>query len=105
MELLVVLILVVIAGICAAIAEFIVGFSPGGLLITVIIGVVGAYLGNALWEQIFTILPLPMLDVRVGTIYISLVWSVLGSALLLLLLSLLRGGRRRRILSPNGQTS
>lgn len=102
MDLLSLLILIVIAGICGAIAEFIVGFTPGDLLRTIVIGVVGAYIGNLLGlalargtgEVIYN-----MVLIKVGTIVFSLIWAIVGSALLLLVLSLLRGGRRRRILS------
>ena len=41
-------ILLVIAGICAAIAQWVVGFSPGGFIMSIILGVVGAYLGMSL---------------------------------------------------------
>jgi uncharacterized membrane protein YeaQ/YmgE (transglycosylase-associated protein family) len=87
-------ILLVIAGICAAIAQWVVGFSPGGFMISIIIGVVGAYLGTSLAN----LTPItPILPIRVGTVSFDLLWAVLGSMLLLLVLYLIRYGRGPRL--------
>jgi len=87
-------ILLVIAGICAAIAQWVVGFSPGGFIISIILGVVGAYLGMSL----ASLLPLPLLlPIHVGTVSFDLLWAVLGSLLLLLLLYLIRYGSGLRL--------
>ena len=89
MDLLQLSILLVIAGICAAIAQWVVGFSPGGFIMSIIIGVVGAYLGMSL----ASLLPLPLiLPIHVGTVSFDLLWAVCGSLLLLLLLYLVRYG-------------
>ena len=91
-DLLQIFILLVIAGICAAIAQWIVGFSPGGFVISIIIGVVGAYLGTSL----ASLLPIPIiLPIHIGTYRFDLVWAVLGSLLLLLLLYSVRYGSNR----------
>ena len=87
------LILLVIAGICGAIAELIVGFSPGGFVVSIIIGVIGAYLGTVLATRLN--LP-PALPVTIGGQTIDLIWAILGSILLLLVITLFRGARRRR---------
>ena len=87
------LILLIIAGICGAIAEMIVGFSPGGFVVSIIVGVIGAYLG----EVIAGYLNLPsFLPVTVGGRTIEVMWAILGSIVLLLIISLFRGARRRR---------
>ena len=95
MDLLQLLILIVIAGICGAIAEWIVGFKPGGLLVSIIVGVIGAYLGG--W--IGSLLPFDTswAELEVGAVPINLFWSILGSIILLLLLYSLRGGGRRSL--------
>ena len=94
MDLLQLAILLVIAGICAAIAQWVVGFSPGGFLISIIIGVVGAYLGTSL----ATLVPIPpILPIHVGTVSFDLLWAVLGSLVLLLLLYLVRYGSGPRL--------
>ncbi len=87
------LILLIIAGICGAIAEMIVGFSPGGFVVSIIVGVIGAYLG----EVIAGYLNLPsFLPVTVGGQTIEVMWAILGSIVLLLIISLFRGAGRRR---------
>jgi uncharacterized membrane protein YeaQ/YmgE (transglycosylase-associated protein family) len=87
-------ILLVIAGICAAIAQWVVGFSPGGFIMSIILGVVGAYLGTSLANLLR--IP-PILAIRVGTISFDLLWAIFGSLLLLLLLYLIRYGSGSRL--------
>ena len=94
MDLLQLSILLVIAGICAAIAQWVVGFSPGGFMVSIIIGVVGAYLGTSLAN----ILRIPeILPIHVGLVSFDLLWAVFGSLLLLLLLYLIRYGSGTRL--------
>ena len=94
MSLLGLLILLVIAGICGAVAELVVGFSPGGFVVSIVVGVIGAYLGEVL--AAYLNLP-PFLTVQAGGQSLDIMWAILGSILLLLAISLLRGaGRRRR---------
>ncbi|MBA3947750.1 MAG: GlsB/YeaQ/YmgE family stress response membrane protein [Herpetosiphonaceae bacterium] len=93
MDLLTLLVLLVIAGICGSIAELLVGFSPGGFMVSIVIGVVGAYLGSFLAHQF----GLPnILSITVGPEPFDLVYATLGSIILLAVISLLRGGRGRR---------
>lgn len=96
MDLLQLLILIVIAGICGAVAEWIVGFKPGGLLVSIIVGVVGAYLGG--W--VGSLLPfdlVPWTTIVVNSVPINLFWSTVGSIVLLALLHILRSGSRRSV--------
>ena len=91
------LLLVLVGGICGAIAEMIVGFSPGGFLASVAIGFLGALLGTWLARQ----LNLPSIfAVQVAGYTIEILWSILGAIVLLLILSLFRRRRyyRRRYL-------
>jgi uncharacterized membrane protein YeaQ/YmgE (transglycosylase-associated protein family) len=100
-DLLVLLIVLVITGICAAFAEWIVGFSPGSLLISVIVGVIGAYLGSFIAWLLSRFIPVPyLLPVRVGTIRFDLLWAFLGSALLLLVLQTVSQSNRNLPRSP-----
>jgi len=89
------LILLVIAGICGVIAEWIVGFSPGGFVVSVIVGLLGAYLGSWIAPRIG--LP-PVLSVTqlVPNAFLpfDIVWAILGSILLLFIISLVRGSGR-----------
>ena len=94
MSILELLILLVVAGICGAIAEMIVGFSPGGFVVSIVVGIIGAYLGTVL--ATYLNLP-PFFPVSIGGQTIEPIWAILGSILLLLVISLFRGaGRRRR---------
>ena len=96
MNLLGLLIFLVIAGICGAIAEMVVGFSPGGFVVSIVVGVIGAYLGTLLAGYLN--LP-PFLTIQAGGQSLDIMWAILGSIVLLLIISLVRrsGGRRRRL--------
>jgi uncharacterized membrane protein YeaQ/YmgE (transglycosylase-associated protein family) len=91
MSLLELIVLLVIAGIAGAIAEFLVGFSPGGFLVSIIIGVIGAYIGSWLAGQLR--LP-PILTININGHTFPLIWAIIGSLVLVAVLSLLRGPRR-----------
>lgn len=105
MTLLQLLIAITIAGICGAIAEFLVGYSPGSVFLVILAGVVGAYLGNGialLLANTIAGFP-PLLLVRVGTITFDIVWAIIGAIILLEILAMLRGGRRRRLFFRDAQ--
>jgi uncharacterized membrane protein YeaQ/YmgE (transglycosylase-associated protein family) len=101
MTLLVVLLALVIVGLCGAAAELVFAYSEGGILVTIIIGVIGAYLGGGLRRlagyvlgpvqlgPVYLWLPWVM-PIRVGGIIIDLFWTFVGSLVVLLLLLLLR---------------
>ncbi|MGQ9549563.1 MAG: GlsB/YeaQ/YmgE family stress response membrane protein [Roseiflexus sp.] len=94
MDLLQLLILLVIVGICGAVAGLIVGFSPPGLhvmLVSIIIGVIGAFIGA--WLAGMLNLP-PVTEIRVGTIRLNLLYTIVGSTLLMVLLQALHSSRR-----------
>jgi uncharacterized membrane protein YeaQ/YmgE (transglycosylase-associated protein family) len=93
MPLLELLILVVIAGITGTLAEFLIGFTPGGLMGSVIVGVLGALIGD--WLARLLRLPV-ILPVHVGERTIELLWAAIGSLLLVVILSTLRGRRAAR---------
>ena len=95
MDLLQLLTLLVIAGICGAIAQWIVAFSPGSLMVSIIVGVIGAYLGTALANllRIPNLLP-PLI---IGNLPFNLLWALLGSIALLYGLKLLRNSGRTRL--------
>lgn len=89
-------IILIIAGICGGIAQAIFGMQRTNFLISMAIGVMGAYLGTYLAQRFGwpSILLLP-----IGTMSIELVWAMAGSLLLVFVLSLLNGARppsRRR---------
>jgi uncharacterized membrane protein YeaQ/YmgE (transglycosylase-associated protein family) len=86
------LLLLVIAGLCGALAQAIVGYSHGGCLVAIALGFIGALIG--VW--IARTLGLPeVLAVHLGSFSFPIVWSIAGSALFVAVLSMI-GGRRRR---------
>ncbi len=86
------LLLLLVAAICGAVAQALVGISVGGCLVSAVVGFVGALIGLWLARQ----LNLPdILTVRIGTTTFPIVWSIIGSALLLLIISLFTRRRRR----------
>ena len=98
MDLLSILLLLVIAGICGALAEMVVGFSPGGFVASVVVGLIGAYLGGWLAPELGLPRVLSVSRLLPNTPFdFDIVWAVLGAIVLLLIISLVRGaGRSRR---------
>ena len=87
------LLLLVVGAICGAIAEVIVGFSPGGFLASAVIGFLGAMIGGYIAPQI----GLPsLLAVNIEGHTIEILWSVLGSIMLLAVLLFVRRASYRR---------
>lgn len=86
------IVLLIVAGICGAIGQAIVGYSRAGLFGSIAIGFVGALIGVWLSRQ----LNLPeYFAVRVSGESFPIIWSIAGSALFVAVLALLSGRRRR----------
>ncbi len=84
------LILLLVAGICGSLAQGIVGYSHGGCLVSVALGLVGAMLGTWLAR----ILRLPeIFTVVIGDHAFPIVWSILGAAIFVAILGLLTSRR------------
>ena len=87
------IVLILVGAICGAIAEMLVGYSPGGFLASVAIGFLGALIGSWLAPRI----GLPsILAVTIGGFTIEILWAILGAVVLLLILSLFRRTTYRR---------
>jgi len=83
--------LLLVAGVCGGIAQAIVGFSRGGCLASVALGLIGALLGTWLSRQ----MELPeLIAISFGEQDFPIVWSIVGASLFVALLSLISGGRR-----------
>lgn len=90
MTLLDILLLLLIAAVVGAVAQRLVGYAEGGLIVTIALGFIGAVVGSWLAQQ----LGLPELfTIDVGTINFPVVWAIIGAALFVALVSLLSGGR------------
>lgn len=84
------LILLLIAGICGAIAQAVVGYTRGGCFASVGLGLIGALLGSWIARQA----GLPDLYViRVGGADVPLVWTIIGASLVVLLVALAKRPR------------
>ncbi|MEX1019909.1 MAG: GlsB/YeaQ/YmgE family stress response membrane protein [Litorilinea sp.] len=80
------LILLLIAAICGAAGQALAGYSLGGLLTSIVVGFVGAFLGMWLARQF----GLPeWIAFQVGDRTFPIVWSIVGSAVLALLVGML----------------
>lgn len=91
MDLMSLLILLLVAGICGAIGQAIAGYSRGGCLVSIALGFIGALLGLYLAGA----LGLPELfAVNIGGKSFPIIWSIIGAALFVAVLSLFT---RRRV--------
>lgn len=85
------LVLLMVAAVCGAIGQALVGYSAGGCLVSLVVGFIGALLGSWLARQ----LGLPNLFVlNIDGQSFPIVWSIIGSAILVLIISLLTGRNR-----------
>lgn len=87
-------VLLLVAGICGAIGQAIVGYTHAGCLGSVALGFIGALLGAWLAR----VLGLPeLLRVDIGGQAFPIVWSIIGAALFVALIALITRPRRRVI--------
>jgi uncharacterized membrane protein YeaQ/YmgE (transglycosylase-associated protein family) len=87
------LVLLMVAGLCGIVAEGLVGFSPGGCLVSMGTGLIGAFVGT--WvAQRFGLPGLLLLDLEGGSL--DVVWTIVGSMLFLVPLAVVRGALRKR---------
>jgi uncharacterized membrane protein YeaQ/YmgE (transglycosylase-associated protein family) len=90
MDLVSLLILLLIAGICGSLGQAIAGYSRGGCLVAIALGFIGALVGP--W--IAHALGLPELfAVSVGGRSFPIIWSIIGSAIFVAIISLITRGR------------
>lgn len=84
------LILFLIAGLCGALGQAIGGYTRGGCLVSIALGLIGALVG--MWLARTLNLP-ELFSFRVGTTNFPIVWSIIGSALFVAVIGLI--SRRR----------
>lgn len=85
MNVLDVLLLLLIAGVCGSLARAIAGYSHGGCLVSIALGFIGALLGSWLARKLE--LPEPFI-VQVGGRNFPVIWSIIGAALFSALLGI-----------------
>jgi uncharacterized membrane protein YeaQ/YmgE (transglycosylase-associated protein family) len=85
------LVLLVIAGVCGAIGRSIAGGTPGGFLVSIAVGFVGALLGTF----IANLARLPeLLVVTIDRHPFPILWSIIGAAFFVALIHLVSGRSR-----------
>jgi len=90
MSLVTLLLLVIIAAVCGAVGKALAGDARGGLVVTTVIGFIGALLGP--WVARKMGLPEPF-TVNVGGHPFPVLWAIIGAALFVAIIHLL--SRRR----------
>lgn len=86
------IVFLVIAGVCGAIARAFAGGTGGGFLISVLLGFLGAFVGN--WLAHLLRLP-ELLEVDIGRHPFPVVWSIIGGMILVVLAHVLMRPRLR----------
>ncbi len=84
------LILIVIAAVCGAVGKALAGSARGGLLVSIVLGFIGALIGP--WIARSLHLPEPF-TLMIGGQPFPVLWSIIGAALFVALLHLI--SRRR----------
>ncbi len=85
------LLLIVIAAVCGAIGKAIAGSSRGGLIVSIVLGFIGALLGP--WVARSLKLAEPF-TVNIGGHPFPVLWSIIGAALFVAIIHLFSRGRR-----------
>ncbi len=80
------LLLLVIAGICGSIAQSLVGYSHGGCVVSIVVGFIGALLGE--WLARKMMLP-EFFVLNIGGTAFPVVWSIIGAVVFTGIISLL----------------
>ena len=80
------LILLIIAGICGSLAQALAGYSHGGCLVSIVLGLIGALLGTWLARLLGVG---ELLSIKIGDQPFPIIWSIVGAALFVGLLRLL----------------
>lgn len=86
------LLFLVIAAVAGGIGRAIAGGTPGGCLVSVVLGFIGAMLGS--WLARKAHLPEPLMIRFSGGLEFPFLWSVIGAALFVAIVVALSGGRR-----------
>ena len=91
MDLVSLLILLLVAGVCGALGQAIAGYSRGGCLVAIALGFIGALLG--MWLAGALGLP-ELFAINIGGKSFPIIWSIIGSAIFVAIISLIT---RRRL--------
>ena len=85
------IVLIIIAAVCGAIGRALAGGTRGGLLVSIVLGFIGALLGP--WVAAQLKLPEPLM-INISGHPFPILWSIIGAALFVGLIHLVSGRRR-----------
>jgi uncharacterized membrane protein YeaQ/YmgE (transglycosylase-associated protein family) len=91
MTILEILILLLVAALCGVLAQAIVGYSRGGLIVAMVLGFIGALLGT--WMARNMGLP-ELLMLNLGGTSFPIVWSIIGGTVFVAIIAMVS---RRRV--------
>lgn len=91
MSLINIIILLVIAAICGGIGQSIAGYSLGGCLVSIVVGFIGAIIGQ--WMAAKFDLP-EFFVLHVAGKSIPVVWTIIGSTVFALIVGMVSRGRK-----------
>ena len=80
------LLLLLIAAVCGGLGQSLVGYSVGGCLVSIVVGLIGAYVG--VWVAGALGLP-ELFAIDVGGERFPIIWSIIGSAIFAAVLGLI----------------
>lgn len=84
------IILLIVGGLVGVIAQKLVGYSRGGCVTSIAIGIIGAFIGSWAVKQF----QLPEIYVlKIGQTSFPIVWAIIGAVVLVGILGLLKRGR------------
>ncbi|HEY9666577.1 MAG TPA: hypothetical protein V6C91_07215 [Coleofasciculaceae cyanobacterium] len=86
MTLVEILLLLLIAAICGGLGQVLVGYSAGGFFVSMIVGIIGAYIG--VWVAREFNLPI-IFALNLGGQSFPIIWSIIGSAIFAAILGLI----------------
>lgn len=92
MTLIEILLLLLIAAICGSLGQVLVGYSTGGLFASIVVGIIGAYIG--IWVAREFNFPV-LFALNVGGRSFPVIWSIIGSAIFAAVLGLISRSIRR----------
>jgi len=78
------ILLLLIAAICGSLGQTLVGYSAGGCLASMVVGIIGAYIG--IWVAKEFSLPV-LFTINLGGKPFPIIWSIIGSAILAVILA------------------
>jgi uncharacterized membrane protein YeaQ/YmgE (transglycosylase-associated protein family) len=80
-----IILFLLVAGICGSLAQALVGYSHGGCLVSIVLGLIGALLGTYLARALGMG---DFLAITIGGKTVPIVWTIIGASLFVAVLSL-----------------